>query len=89
VFKEYGATRVVEAWGDDVPDGKVTDFKRAVKAREGENVVFSFIEWPDKATRDGAWPKIMEDERLQPDRDKMPFDGQRMFWGGFRPILDE
>ena len=59
VFKEYGATRVVEAWGDDVPDGKVTDFKRAVKAKEGENVVFSFIEWPDKATRDAAWPKIM------------------------------
>ena len=88
VFKEYGATRVVEAWGDDVPDGEVTDFKRAVKAKEGENVVLSFVEWPDKATRDAAWPKIMEDKRMQPDRDKMPFDGQRMFWGGFRPILD-
>ncbi len=88
VFKEYGATRVVEAWGDDVPDGKVTDFKRAVKAKEGENVVFSFVEWPDKATRDAAWPKIMEDNRMRSDRDKMPFDGQRMFWGGFRPILD-
>ena len=89
VFKEYGATRVVEAWGDDVPDGEVTDFKRAVKAKEGENVVFSFIEWPDKATRDAAWPKIMEDKRMQPNADKMPFDGQRMFWGGFQPILDE
>ena len=89
VFKEYGATRVVEAWGDDVPDGEVTDFRRAVKAKEGENVVLSFVEWPDKATRDAAWPKIMEDKRMQPDRDKMPFDGQRMFWGGFRPILDE
>ena len=88
VFKEYGATRIVEAWGDDVPDGKVTDFKRAVKAKEGENVVFSFVEWPDKATRDAAWPKIMQDKRMQPDRDKMPFDGQRMFWGGFKPILD-
>lgn len=88
VFKEYGATRVVEAWGDDVPDGEVTDFRRAVKAKEGENVVFSFVEWPDKATRDAAWPKIMEDKRMQPDRGKMPFDGQRMFWGGFRPILD-
>jgi uncharacterized protein YbaA (DUF1428 family) len=88
VFKEYGATRVVEAWGDDVPDGEVTDFRRAVKAKEGENVVFSFVEWPDKSTRDAAWPKIMEDERLQPDRDKMPFDGKRMFWAGFRPILD-
>jgi uncharacterized protein YbaA (DUF1428 family) len=88
VFKEYGATRIVEAWGDDVPDGEVTDFKRAVKAKEGENVVFSFVEWPDKATRDAAWPKIMEDKRMQPDPEKMPFDGKRMFWGGFRPILD-
>jgi uncharacterized protein YbaA (DUF1428 family) len=89
VFKEYGATRIVEAWGDDVPAGEVTDFRRAVKANEGETVVFSFVEWPDKATRDAAWPKIMEDSRMQPDRDKMPFDGKRMFWGGFRPILDE
>jgi uncharacterized protein YbaA (DUF1428 family) len=88
VFREYGATRVVEAWGDDVPDGQVTDFRRAVKAKKGETVVFSFVEWPDKATRDAAWPKIMEDPRMKPDRDKMPFDGQRMFWGGFKPILD-
>jgi uncharacterized protein YbaA (DUF1428 family) len=88
VFKQHGATRVVEAWGDDVPDGKVTDFRRAVKAKEGETVVFSFVEWPDKATRDAAWTKIMADEKNQPDRDKMPFDGQRMFWGGFKPILD-
>jgi uncharacterized protein YbaA (DUF1428 family) len=87
-FKQFGVKRLVEAWGDDVPDGKVTDFRRAVKAKEGENVVFSFVEWPDKATRDAAWPKIMEDKRMQPDRDRMPFDGQRMFWGGFRPILD-
>jgi len=89
VFKEYGATRIVEAWGDDVPDGKITDFKRAVKAKSGENVVFSFVEWPDKATLDAAWPKIMEDERMKPDPDKMPFDGQRMFWGGFSSILDQ
>lgn len=88
VFKEYGATRIVEAWGDDVPDGQVTDFRRAVKAEAAENVVFSFVEWPDKATRDAAWPKIMKDERLQPDHDKMLFDGQRMVWGGFQPILD-
>ena len=87
-FRECGAKRLVETWADEVPDGKVTDFKRAVKARDDETVVFSFVEWPDKATRDAAWPKIMEDRRMQPDRDKMPFDGQRMFWGGFRPILD-
>ncbi|MBC7987683.1 MAG: DUF1428 domain-containing protein [Sphingomonadaceae bacterium] len=88
IFREYGATRVVEAWGDDVPDGKVTDYRRAVKAEEGENVVFSFVEWPDKATRDAAWAKIMEDERMKPEGD-MPFDGKRMFWGGFEPIVDE
>src|SRR5919106_1042643 len=88
LFKEFGATRVVEAWGDDVPDGKVTDFRRAVKAKEGENVVFSFIEWPDKATRDAAWPKMMEDPDMQPDHGNMPFDGMRMFWGGFDVLLD-
>ncbi len=87
VFREYGATRVVEAWGDDIRDGKVTDYKKAVKAEDGENVVFSYVEWPDKKTRDDAWEKIMKDERMQPDGD-MPFDGQRMFWGGFETILD-
>ena len=88
VFKDYGATRVVEAWGDDVPDGKVTDYKGAVKARDDETVVFSFVEWPSKEVRDTAWPKIMEDERMKPDQDNMPFDGQRMIYGGFTPILD-
>jgi uncharacterized protein YbaA (DUF1428 family) len=87
VFRQHGAIRVVEAFGDDVPDGKVTDFKRAVKAEGDENVVFSFIEWPDKQTRDQAWEKIMSDESLKPEGD-MPFDGQRMFWGGFEPIFD-
>ncbi len=88
VFKEYGATRVVEAWGDDVPDGKLTDFKRAVKANGDESVVFSFVEWPDKATRDQGWEKMMKDPRMQPGKDEMPFDGKRMFWGGFAPLLD-
>jgi uncharacterized protein YbaA (DUF1428 family) len=88
IFREYGATRIVEAWGDDVPDGKVTDFKGAVQAKEGEVVVFSWVEWPSKQTRDEAWPKIMADERMKPDMDNMPFDGQRMIYGGFAPILD-
>jgi uncharacterized protein YbaA (DUF1428 family) len=88
LFEEYGAVRVVEAWGDDVPEGKVTDFRRAVKAEEGENVVFSWIEWPSKETRDEAWPKLMADERMKPDFANMPFDGQRMFWGGFAMIVD-
>lgn len=87
VFRGLGATRVVEAWGDDLPDGKVTDFKRAVKAEGDENVVFSFVEWPDKETRDAGWAKMMEDHKDGPD-DEMPFDGKRMFWGGFRPIVE-
>ena len=88
VFKDHGALRVVEAWGDDVPDGKVTDYKRAVKAEDGENVVFSFVEWPSKEVRDAGWKAVMEDERMKPDKDNMPFDGQRMIYGGFQPILD-
>jgi uncharacterized protein YbaA (DUF1428 family) len=88
VFKEYGAVRVVEAWGDDVPEGKVTDFQRAVKAEEGENIVFSWIEWPSKEARDAAWPKLMADERMKPDFANMPFDGKRMFWGGFATLVD-
>ena len=87
VFREHGANRVVEAIADDVQHGKVTDFYRAVKAEDGETVVFSFIEWPDKQARDDAWTKIMADESMKPT-DPMPFSGQRMFWGGFEPILD-
>ena len=87
VFTQHGATRVVEALSDDVEKGEVTDFFRAVKAEEDEKIVFSFIEWPDKDTRDQAWQKIMSDESLKPEGD-MPFSGQRMFWGGFEPILD-
>ena len=87
VFREHGALRDIEAIASDVPKGEVTDFYRAVKAEDGETVVFSFLEWPDKATRDEGWKKIMEDERMKPDGD-MPFAGQRMFWGGFEPIFD-
>ena len=86
VFREHGATRVVECWGDDVPDGEVTDFGRAVKAGPGETVVLSWIEWPDKSTADAAWERMRSDERMRPDA--MPFDGKRMIWGGFETILD-
>lgn len=85
-FREKGAVRVVEAWGNDVPDGKVTDFRRAVKAEDGENIVYSFIEWPDKPTRDKAWEVIMSDPEMQ-SGGEMPFDGKRMFWGGFEPVF--
>jgi uncharacterized protein YbaA (DUF1428 family) len=88
IFREFGATRVIEAWGDDVSQGKVTDYFRATKAEDGENVVFSWVEWPSKEARDEGWKKVMADERMQPDHDNMPFDGKRMFWGGFEPIVD-
>ena len=87
VFRQYGASRVIESIADDVSRGEVTDFYRAVNAEEGETVVFSFIEWPDKQTRDDAWQKIMSDESLKPEGE-MPFAGQRMFWGGFDKIVD-
>jgi uncharacterized protein YbaA (DUF1428 family) len=83
-FLSYGALRSSENWGDEVPDGKVTDMKRAVQAADGEVVVFSWVEWPDKATRDASWAKMMADPDMQPDT--MPFDGKRMIWGGFLPI---
>lgn len=88
MFKDHGATRVVEAWGDDVPHGKQTDFYRSVGAEEGETVVFSWIEWPDKETRDAGMKKVMEDPRMQPG-DPMPFDGARLIFGGFAVLLDD
>ena len=90
VFREHGATRVVEAWGDDVPDGTVTDYKGAVQAKGDEKIVFSWVEWPDKNTRDAGMAKVMEDERMKPGANgEMPFDGKRMIYGGFAPILDQ
>ncbi len=88
IFLEFGAIRVIEAWGDDVPEGKVTDFQRAVQATAGETVVFSWIEWPDKATRDAGTKKMMEDPRMDPEKNPMPFDGKRMIYGGFAPVVD-
>ncbi|WP_375452028.1 DUF1428 domain-containing protein [uncultured Devosia sp.] len=86
LFKEYGALRVVENWGDDVPDGKVTDFKGAVKAEAGEVVVFSWVEWPSKQVRDAGQARMMSDTRMSAM--EMPFDGQRMIYGGFENLLD-
>jgi uncharacterized protein YbaA (DUF1428 family) len=92
MFLEMGATRVVECWADDVPGGTLTDFRMAVKATEDEDVIFSWIEWPDKATRDAAYAKMMDpnntDPRMDPARNPMPFDGKRMIWGGFMPVVD-
>jgi len=87
-FIDHGATRVVEAWGDDVPDGKLTDFRRAMKTEPGENIVFSFMEWPSREVCDAAHDKMVKDERMQPPEGMdWPFDGKRMIFAGFTPVV--
>jgi len=86
IFLEFGAIRVVEGWGDDVPNGTTTDFRRAVAAADDEGIVFSWIEWPDKATRDAAQERMRTDERMMAE--PMPFDGRRMIFGGFETVVD-
>ena len=83
-FIEYGALRIVECWGDDVPAGSVTDFARSVQATDEETVVFSWIEWPDKATRDAAMTAMESNAEMMAE--PMPFDGKRMIFGGFDPV---
>ena len=91
-FVDMGAIRIVECWADDVKDGKTTDFRKAVKAEENESVVFSWIEWPDKATRDAAMDKMMsedfDDPRMDMEKNPMPFDGARLIYGGFAPVVE-
>lgn len=95
LFMDLGAVRVIECWGDDVPTGKLTDFRKAVNAGDDETVVFSWVEWPDKATRDAAMRTLEEgmkdpskaDDRMNPEKNPMPFDGMRMIFGGFEPVV--
>lgn len=91
IFIEMGATRVIECWGDEVPDGTTTDFRMAVKAQADEDVIFSWIEWPDKPTRDAAMARMMDpdnlDPRMDPAKNPMPFDSKRMIFGGFTPVV--
>lgn len=90
-FMKLGATRILECWEDDVKDGKLTDFRRAVQATKDEAVVFAWVEWPDKATRDAAIATMNEavksDERLKAEHHPMPFDGKRLIYGGFAPVI--
>lgn len=88
VWMEHGALDYVECVADDVPHGKATDFYRAVKAKEGETVIFSYVVYKSKRDRDAIMKKVMSDPRLKMDHASMPFDGKRMFWGGFKPIIE-
>lgn len=85
-FRDMGARSLAVCWGDDVPAGKQTDFLRAVELKPDETVVLCWMTWPDKATRDAAYKKMME---TMPETIDMPFDGKRMIYGGFEPILME
>jgi uncharacterized protein YbaA (DUF1428 family) len=87
VFKDHGALSVVECWGDDVPEGKVTSFSMAVQRKPDEAVVFSWITWPSKEVRDTGMAAVMEDPRMACDPNLMPFDGKRMIFGGFRKLV--
>ena len=88
VFIEHGAVHFMECWGDDVPDGEVTSFPMAVKAGDDETVAIGWIVWPSKEARDAGMAKAMEDPRLIEPMQDAPFDGRRMFFGGFRPVVD-
>ena len=88
VFKEHGALKVVECWGDDVPDGKLTSFPMAVKKKDDETVVLSWITWPSKAARDAGMKNVMSDPHMNPSTHPMPFDGKRMIYGGFEVIAE-
>lgn len=89
VFKEYGVLKMVECWGDDVPEGKVTSFPMAVQCKPDETVVFSWLIWPSREARNEAMPRLMEDPRLKPDVNPMPFDGKRLIYAGFSMIFEE
>lgn len=87
LFQKYGATRMVETWGSDVPKGEVTDFYRAVQAKEDETICCGWIEWPDQDTANAAWEKMQSDPEMKA-MPAMPLDGKRMIYGSFAPIFD-
>lgn len=88
VFKDHGALSVVENWGDDVPDGELTSLPLAVQCKDDEKVVFSWVRWPSKEARDNGWQGLMEDPRMAPENNPMPFDGKRLIYGGFETLLE-
>ena len=89
VFKEHGALKIMEAWGDDVPDGEVTSFPKAVQKKPNETVCFSWILWPSKEARNAGMEKVLADERMKPENNPMPLDGKRLIYGGFEVLFDD
>ncbi len=87
-FHDHGLTGAMEGWGDDVPAGEVTSFPKSVLAEPDESVIFSFYRWPDKVTQDTAMQSLMTDPRVDPTTNPMPFDGKRVVWGNFAPLLE-
>ena len=88
VFKEFGALQFIECWGHDVPEGKLTSMPQAVQCKADETVVFSWVLWPSKAVRDDAMPKVMADPRCSQEDNPMPFDAQRLIYGGFDLLVE-
>jgi len=88
VWKEHGALAYVECVGEDVPYGEFTSFPRAVQAKDDEIVVFSWIVYESRESRDAVMAKVMADPRLKSDWSTMPFDGKRMIFGGFQPFME-
>ncbi|MDP5029179.1 MAG: DUF1428 domain-containing protein [Paraglaciecola sp.] len=88
VLKDNGALQVVDTWGDEIPEGEITSFPFAVKKKEGETVAFSWIIWPSKAIRDAGWQASMQDPRMDPETNPMPFDGKRLIYGGFTIVSE-
>jgi uncharacterized protein YbaA (DUF1428 family) len=80
--------KVVECWGDDVPDGKLTSFPIAVRKKDDETVVFSWIVWPSRQVRDEGMKKVMADHRSQPGANPIAFDGKRLIFGGFEVLFE-
>ncbi|MGB0497017.1 MAG: DUF1428 domain-containing protein [Rubricella sp.] len=87
-FRDLGATQMLECWEADVPEGEVTSFSMAVKRKDDEKVIFSWIVWPSREAHDTAWQKMMSDPDMSENMGEMPFDGKRMIFGGFDPVVE-
>lgn len=88
LFRAHGATRVVDCWGDEVPEGTLTSFPKAVQRKEDETVIFGWVEWPSREARAAAWDKLMAAPEMDLSRNPLPFDGRRMIYGAFETIVD-